>query len=159
MKKEKINRIRNILSPPVFAMTIMTENLILIPNSNLSESVDPIYHTIKCAASLSSSTADISRRGSVGSSTSSVGSPKRSGGSGRTERSQSPAMNDGGNFLTAPDSPSRRAGTPKSAPHRLVMVPLPTSIMESSTIVCNNFLRDMLLFHFLFLNGHLMRFS
>ncbi|XP_011680885.1 uncharacterized protein LOC105446150 [Strongylocentrotus purpuratus] len=80
------------------------------------EPVDPIYQTIKCAAKLTGSTTDMSsRRGSVTSMMSSV-SPKGTPSKMKPQQAASP-VNSEGNFLLAPDSPSRRSGTPKSAPH------------------------------------------
>ncbi|XP_071505947.1 uncharacterized protein [Diadema antillarum] len=90
-----------------------TRSLNEVKASIKEEPVDPIYRTIKCAASLSGSTADVSRRGSISSNVS-ASSPKRT--PSRSAFQQSSGSGDG-NFLMAPDSPSRRSGTPKSAPH------------------------------------------
>ncbi|XP_063957145.1 uncharacterized protein LOC129263744 isoform X1 [Lytechinus pictus] len=94
-----------------------TRSLSDVKGTIREEPVDPIYHTIKCAASLSGSTTDMARRGSV-SSTMSSGSPK--GTPSKSKPQQASPANNEGNFLLAPDSPTRRSGTPKSAPHRSV---------------------------------------
>nr|XP_054757626.1 uncharacterized protein LOC129263744 isoform X1 [Lytechinus pictus] len=91
-----------------------TRSLSDVKGTIREEPVDPIYHTIKCAASLSGSTTDMARRGSV-SSTMSSGSPK--GTPSKSKPQQASPANNEGNFLLAPDSPTRRSGTPKSAPH------------------------------------------
>ncbi|XP_041466651.1 uncharacterized protein LOC121417133 isoform X2 [Lytechinus variegatus] len=90
-----------------------TRSLSDVKGTIREEPVDPIYHTIKCAASLSGSTSDMARRGSV-SSTMSSGSPK--GTPSKSKPQQASPANES-NFLLAPDSPTRRSGTPKSAPH------------------------------------------